>query len=396
MFGAGLIVAYSILLAYVSWRVASVPLLERWLSRRRLIGAAAILWVVFYVGRTWAHSSSGPLATALELAGMTCLGAMLLCSVALLAVDLVTGFGFLLRSQARTLRGWALLAGGILSIFALVQGLRPPAVVSYEVVLPSLPAALDGTVLVAMSDAHLGALAGERWLAARAAQAQALQPDLIVLLGDMFEGHGDGPASLPALRDLPAPLGKWFVTGNHEFHHDSGPSMDALQGAGFRRIDDAWAEAAPGLIVAGASGLAARHGRDPEGDAIGRSLAGRPAGATVFLSHAPRHAEAVQRAGAELMLSAHTHGGQIWPFGYLVRTAYPLLGGRYSVKGMPVIVCRGTRTWGPPMRLWRRGEILRIALRARPRATASVSTDAVAAQQTTGGSRDERLTPCVF
>jgi predicted MPP superfamily phosphohydrolase len=368
VFGAGLIVAYSIMLAYVSWRAASVPLLERCLSRRRLIGAVAILWVVFYVGRTWAHSSSGSLAKALELAGMTCLGTVLLCAAAMLAVDLVTGFGFLLRSQARTLRGWALLAGGILSIFALVQGLRAPAVVSYEVTLPSLPAGLDGTVLVAMSDAHLGALAGERWLGARAAEVEALQPDLIVLLGDMFEGHGDGPISMSALHDLSAPLGKWFVTGNHEFHHDSGASIEALESAGFRLVDDAWAEAAPGLIVAGVSG----GRRDAEGDAIERSLAGRPAGATVFLSHAPRHAEAVQRAGVELMLSAHTHGGQIWPFGYLVRTAYPLLGGRYSVKGMPVIVCRGTRTWGPPMRLWRRGEILRITLRARPRATAGL------------------------
>jgi predicted MPP superfamily phosphohydrolase len=264
------------------------------------------------------------------------------------------------------LRGWALLAGGILSIFALVQGHRAPAVTSYEVTLPSLPAALDSTVLVAMSDAHLGTLAGERWLAARAAEIQALQPDLIVLLGDMFEGHGDGPASLPSLRDLSAPLGKWFVTGNHEFHHDSGASTDALQSAGFRRIDDAWAEAAPGLVVAGVSGFTDRGRRGLEGDAIGRALAGRPAGAAVLLSHAPRHAETVQRAGAELMLSAHTHGGQIWPFGYLVRTVHPLLGGRYDVNGMPVIVCRGTRTWGPPMRLWRRGEILRITLRAAP------------------------------
>jgi hypothetical protein len=71
-----------------------------------------------------------------------------------------------------------------------------------------------------------------------------------------------------------------------------------------------------------------------------------------------------ERAGAELMISGHTHGGQIWPFGYLVRTVHPLLAGRYSVNGMPVIVCRGTGTWGPRMRLWHRGEILRVSLRA--------------------------------
>jgi hypothetical protein len=65
------------------------------------------------------------------------------------------------------------------------------------------------------------------------------------------------------------------------------------------------------------------------------------------------------------MLCGHTHGGQIWPFSYLVRRTYPLLAGRYEVDGMPVIVSRGTGTWGPRMRLWYPGEILRITLRAK-------------------------------
>ena len=188
------------MLVYVSWRAASVPLLDRHVSRKCFVGAGFVLWVVFYLARAWAHHGSGPLAKALEFVGMTCLGVMFLCSIALLAVDLGTGFGRLLPSWAPTLRGWALVAGGLLSSLALVQGLRAPAVVSYEVGLPSLPAALDGKLLVAMSDTHLGALVGERWMAARIAEAQALNPDLVVFLGDMFEGHGDAPVDLPALR----------------------------------------------------------------------------------------------------------------------------------------------------------------------------------------------------
>ena len=66
------------------------------------------------------------------------------------------------------------------------------------------------------------------------------------------------------------------------------------------------------------------------------------------------------------MISGHTHGGQIWPFGYLVRKRYPLLAGLYEVDGMPVIVTRGAGTWGPRMRLFRRGEILHVTLLARP------------------------------
>ena len=98
--------------------------------------------------------------------------------------------------------------------------------------------------------------------------------------------------------------------------------------------------------------------------AVEQTLANRPPGAVILLSHSPLLADVAATAGAGLMLSGHTHNGQIWPFGYLVRLSYPLLGGRYEVGGMPVIVCCGTGTWGPRMRLWRPGEILRITLRS--------------------------------
>lgn len=65
------------------------------------------------------------------------------------------------------------------------------------------------------------------------------------------------------------------------------------------------------------------------------------------------------------MLCGHTHGGQVWPFGYLVHLVYPLLDGQHEVDGMTVIVCRGTGTWGPRMRLWRASEILLVTLRGK-------------------------------
>lgn len=91
-------------------------------------------------------------------------------------------------------------------------------------------------------------------------------------------------------------------------------------------------------------------------------LSGRPPGAAVLLSHTPWQAREAAAAGAGLMLSGHTHGGQIWPFSYLIRLRYPLLAGRYQIDQMTVIVCRGTGTWGPRMRLWHPGEILSIKL----------------------------------
>jgi len=364
MFGSVLTATYTVLLVYVMWRATSVPLFAHRLSRRSFLGAGVGLWAVFFLARVSGHQGTGPVAAALELVGMILLGSVFLISTVLFVVDLGTVFGRVFTRWTPMLRGWGMVAGTTLSGIALVQGLRAPAVVSYEVTLPSLPAELDGRVLVAVSDAHLGAHIGERWITERVGEIQALRPDIVVFLGDMFEGHGDAPRDMPALRHLSVPLGKWFVDGNHESHRDVGTGTDVLEQAGFRRLAGQWAELAPGLVLAGVNDLTNHKRRDLDGDPLGRALANRPTGATVLLSHTPWQADRAAHAGVELMLSGHTHGGQIWPFGYLVQTVYPLLAGRYDIGGMAVIVSRGTGTWGPRMRLWHRGEILRVTLHA--------------------------------
>ena len=75
--------------------------------------------------------------------------------------------------------------------------------------------------------------------------------------------------------------------------------------------------------------------------------------------------------GVDLMLSGHTHAGQIWPFTYLVKLAYPFVAGRFEVNGMTLIVSRGTGVWGPPMRLFRRSEMTLVTLTAGSEARAS-------------------------
>ena len=365
MFGTILTITYTVLLAYVFWRAASAPLLARRLSRIVIAGLGVILWAVFYLGRTIGHDGAGPVAATLEFAGMALLGTVFLTSVVLLAVDLGTVFGLIFSRWAPMLRGWALAAGLGLSVFALIQGHRAPAVVSYSVNIPSLPAEHDGCVLVALSDAHLGTQLREQWFTERLGEIQALRPDIVVFLGDIFEGHGNTPQDIPALRQLSAPLGKWFVDGNHDSYRNGETRGALLQQAGFRHLANQWAEVAPGLVLAGVKDLTSSARRGIEDDSLALALAQRPAGTTVLLSHTPWQAERAANAGVELMLSGHTHGGQIWPFGYLVQTEYPLLAGRYDIKGMTAIVSRGVGTWGPRMRLWHRGEIVKVILRKR-------------------------------
>jgi uncharacterized protein len=365
VFGVILTFAVTLMQGYVFWRAASVPFVTRHISRRSLIGLGIALWVLFLLGRAMRPEDTGDVATMLEFAGMTWMAMLFLLSMCLLAVEVATGFGFFLIRLVPALRAAALVAGGVLSALALIQGLRTPVVQSYDVYLDGLPAQLDGTALVALSDLHLGSVLGERWLAARVEQVQAQRPAVVVLIGDVFEGHGlPQPELLASLRRLSAPLGVWAVLGNHESHGNSMDNAALFDKAGAHLLSNAWVELRPGLVVAGIDDLASRNNGGNAEPFLAKALAGRPAGATILLSHAPLPPYVVTGKGVNLMLSGHTHGGQLWPFGYLVMNRFELFAGRYELEGMTAIVSRGTGTWGPRMRLWRPAEILRVTLHA--------------------------------
>lgn len=350
---------------YALWRISSIPVVVRRIPLWFLISVAGLLGLSYPLARFLERTGSGAVARSFEFLGATWIGILFLLFLCLLVTDLATGFGRFCPRIAPTLRGWAVLAAAGLSLFAMVQALRPPVVRNHQVLLAGLPAERDGTVIVVGSDFHLGTLLGERWLAARIAQIEGLRPDLVVLAGDIVEGDDSSERDLlPILGRLSAPLGVWAVLGNHEFHAGQ-QGGGLLQEAGFRVLRDRWAEVTPGLLIAGVDDLTTRRRHGDQGRFIERALASRPTGAaTVLVSHTPWEADTAADAGAGLMLSGHTHNGQIWPFSLWVETRYPLMGGEYLVGRMPMLVCRGTGTWGPRMRLWSPGELLRITLRS--------------------------------
>lgn len=341
------------------WGLVSSPCAHRW-----IVASGAALWLSYPLGRILAHWKVPLVAYPLEFAGAVWMGALFLALFGLLAADLLTGFGFLLPSLSRPARVAALALAGLFAVWGMVQGLRSPAVETREVRLRGLDAGLDGLVLVQISDLHLGTLLGGRWLGRLVPQVSALEPDLVVLSGDVIDGDAEGVNGLGELLSrFKAPLGAWAVTGNHEFYAGLDQSVSFLESCGIRLLRDAHVAVAPGLVLAGVDDLTARRQFGLADDPLAKALEGRPAGTTVLLSHSPLEVERAAALGVDLMLSGHTHGGQIWPFGLLVRTAYPRVEGRYRVGGMVLLVSRGTGTWGPPMRLFKRGEITRIVLR---------------------------------
>ncbi|MFI5181455.1 MAG: metallophosphoesterase [Thermoanaerobaculia bacterium] len=351
--------------AYVFWRAASVPAISRSVPRGAYVALAVFLAASYILARLLYRVAPPALVSPLELLGANWMGIVFLAFMALLVVDLATGFGFFFRDKVPALRAGALLVAGALSILAVVQALRPPVVREHEIRLKGLPPERDGTTLALLSDLHVGTLLGKDWLEARIEQVKGLKPDLVVLCGDILEGDSRREADFgPLLARFSAPLGSFAVTGNHEYYAGIEESVRILEGAGITVLRDRAVEVRSGLVLAGVDDLTARRQYGKNGAPVTKALTVRPPGATIFLSHTPWKAEEAARLGAGLMLSGHTHAGQIWPFGYFTRIQYPLLEGRYEVGGMPVIVCRGTGTWGPRMRLFRPSEILLVTLRA--------------------------------
>ena len=365
MFGLILTSVFVLLLAYVTLRASSVPAIRNRLGRAGCWWLAAGLVALFVVGRFGLRDVGGAAAGLVQTTGMVMLAGVFITALPLLVVDVATLFGFALRRWVPRARAWALIAGLGLSLVALVQGMRPPVITSYEVVVPGLPASLDGTVVVALSDTHLGTQRDASWLEERLQQVAELNPDLLVMLGDNIEGHGEIPTELPALARMQPPLGTWFVYGNHDSPWGGEDVTQALTKAGAKVLLNSHAEVAPGLYLAGVADLTSNRRNRFAGDPVTKTLASIPASAaTILLSHTPWEYDKAAGLGADLMLSGHTHGGQIWPFGYVVERTYPLLAGQYQVGAMTAIVSRGTGLWGPPMRLWHPAEILKITLRS--------------------------------
>ncbi len=271
----------------------------------------------------------------------------------------------LVRVVAIAVCGTAMVAG----VYSVFQGLRPPAVKEVRISLPKLPASLSGTTLVQLTDLHIGATKSKGFGEDVVRRTNALEPDIILLTGDVVEGRfGSAQADVQVLAGLRARLGVYMVTGNHEYYSGLREWLPELERLGIKILRNRSvtldADKDGGWVLAGIDDWNGDSVEPGQGADVGLAMANiDPQRAVVLLSHQPRAAFRAAKAGAGLILSGHTHGGQIWPFGMAVRLQQKsFLKGLYDVEGSQLYVSPGTGYWGPPMRLGTRSEITRITL----------------------------------
>jgi predicted MPP superfamily phosphohydrolase len=235
-----------------------------------------------------------------------------------------------------------------------------------EVHLPNLPRELDGFTIVQLSDLHVGMTIDRAFVQRVVDQANALAPDLIALTGDLIDGPVDDLRDdVAPLAELRAKHGVYAVTGNHEYYAGADPWIAEITRLGARYLRNERVQIAEGLDLAGVDDHSA-DGYRGHGEDLDKALGGRDrANALVLLAHQPRQVRRSAKFGVDLQLSGHTHGGQIWPWHYLVKLQQGgLLAGRYEHGGTQLYVTRGCGYWGPPVRLLAPLEITRVILRS--------------------------------
>ena len=351
---------------YVGWRLWSLPVFANPTGHRILLLGLGVLYVSYPVGRILYHHGLPGLGTAVEYGGGIWMGTLVLLLSALALVDVVTVFGLVLKPWVVQLRTAAIGVALVLAFVAWIGGIVRPRTVELEVTLANLPASADGLVVVQLTDLHLGALIGESRLRSVIEQIEGMEPDVVVVTGDLVDGDADTVENMvPALKTLTAPLGVYAILGNHEMYAGPERCRQLMRDSGFTVLDNAAAEIMPGLWIAGVPDSGRGPGTDGLDGALQTALAGvGEDDAVIYLQHAPGNEEATAAAGVGLMLNGHTHGGQIWPFHYMVLRAYPHIAGVHTFGDMTQVISRGAGRWGAPMRLFAPSEIYRITLRS--------------------------------
>lgn len=304
-------------------------------------------------------------------------GALLIAAFLLLAIDLLGVVGrFLSRPAGNVLLNNMALRGGIavvalgLAAIGVWEAVRVPEVRTVEVELKQLPPELDGFRLVQLTDLHASRLLQRPWMATVVAKTNALKPDLTVITGDLADGTVSARyEDMEPLRNLSAPHGVFAIVGNHEYYVEYTQWVQRLSALGLRLLlnehvsigrDNAT------FVLAGITDRTAADFQQPLPD-TGAALNGiSPDSAVVLLSHRPTGAKENARAGADLQLSGHTHGGQILGMHWVTQLANEgYVSGSYDVDGMHLYVSNGAGLWnGFPIRLGKRAEITQFILRS--------------------------------
>jgi uncharacterized protein len=218
-----------------------------------------------------------------------------------------------------------------------------------------------------VSDIHMGFIINKHHVKRLVNSLKELNPDLIIFAGDLVDHN-----PMPVIKDnlgkyftrLNPPLGMVAVTGNHEYIGKPEVSINYLSKFGIRYIRDTFIELDSNVVIIGRDDRDKSRFTGKSRKSVAELMEHIDHSKTIILvDHQPVEYDEAAAQGVDLMISGHTHAGQLWPFYYLTKKVYENAKG-LMIKGKTnFYVSPGYGTWGPPVRLGNRPEIALIKVK---------------------------------
>lgn len=292
-----------------------------------------------------------------------------------LAMDLVLTFWQKVissKGNQPNLERRSFLCVGALSFFSTAAGATQaglgPQIYEVDIPIDNLPEQLDGFRIVQITDLHLGPLIDKQYTEKVVEMANDLKPDLVALTGDFVDGDVvQLQPSIVPLAQLKSTHGSFFVTGNHEYYWGAEEWIKEFRFLGIKVLlneHNIISHNQHQIVLAGVTDHSAARILPKHKSSPNLALVGAPPSLLrILLAHQPASYKLAEKAGFDLQLSGHTHGGQFFPWSLAVKIFQPYYKGLNRHNRMWIYVSRGTGFWGPPIRFGVPSEITLIRLK---------------------------------
>ena len=271
--------------------------------------------------------------------------------------------GFLVNSMNTGIVAAAALTTG----YGIAEAKQTARVKRVPVKIDRLPPELEGFRIVQITDIHVNPTFRRAAVEEIVTRVNTLDADIVALTGDLVDGSVEQLGyDVAPLKQIKSIAGNFFVTGNHEYYSGVVEWIAEVQRLGFTVLNNEHLVITRGqarMLLAGVTdyrggNFLPSHRSDPQ-----KALKGAPpADVKILLAHQPKNIFEAAKAGYDLQISGHTHGGQFFPWNLLVGFAQPYVSGLHTHENTRIYVSRGTGYWGPPVRVGSPSEITLIQL----------------------------------
>lgn len=342
----------------IAWTCGNTPRLTFGLKQKILAGVLTVLLGVFFI---LPHHMTGFLSLLMLIIGDMWLGILFIYFMFVMAALCIQLPFKLAKKEIKFKAGYYVIGmAAAVVIFSIYSAFKTPALTKLEI-LTDLPEAHDMKI-VFIADTHFGETVTPSRAQKLTDQVNKLEPDIILFGGDIFEDTEDYITEfVQSVKRMKAKKGKFGVPGNHEYYRGVNKTMDLFRAAGIKPLQNIGEDAGPVTIIGVNDIVSSKIKKDYFVRILKNAV--HPTDFNILLSHSPLYFEEAAQNKIGLMLSGHTHNGQIWPFKYFVRLRFKYINGLYHKDNSDLYVTSGTFYWGPALRFLTKNELVLITLK---------------------------------